>query len=333
MFSRKWKSRLLVGINLLVIISMLVGCSTPAVPTTSNTAPMVETHPEPIEGQAPGATTPRPDFLPQDAELIITPVPAPAAPGSEIYRSYSGPTSGEILSRIESQGYVECPEEEVLLLEEGIAYVCPGLGAEMPVMLALVAPAGAIALADGPQPGLADAGAALYIFVSGVALITTGVALSQLPRILMAKNPDILPPLTIPGHIPSPPGHIQNHPSGAYASKLKALAWVAIMVSWWEAVNNGGPDPDWCGRRASDGAMLIVYYGLKIVTLTGRTYEGFGAIVNMGSDAHDSTVLIKLNRPADGQPPSSDNTGRDDFSEFDPIDPSNCPPPPLTVAR
>lgn len=278
-------------------------------------------------------STPIPDFLPADAQLVITPVPAPAAPGSEIYRTFTGPTGEEILSRLENQGWVECPEEEVYLLEDGIAFVCPGEGADSSMAAAILLPAVGIAMTDSPAPGPSDLVAVTYVLVSGALVLTTGYALSQMPRVLMARNPNTLPPVVVPDGVPAPPEHLQNHPSGPFASKLKSLGWVAVMTAWFNFAHNGGPEPDFCGKRPSDGAMLIVYYGLQVATLTGRIYQGFGAIVNMGATTHDSTVLIKLQAPEDGVSHTSNNTGRDDFSEFTPLPPDQCGPPPLTVAR
>lgn len=298
----------------------------PVAPTTTESTTAVNT-------AQTAQSTPRPDFLPADAQVVITPVPAPAAPGSEIYRSFEGPTGEEILSRYHTQGYVECPEEEVYLFEDGIAFVCPGEGADSSVAAAILLPAAGIALTDTHVPGPMDGVAVLYILVSGGLVLTTGYALSQMPRVLMARNPNTLPDVHVPEGIPAPPDHLQNHPSGPFASKLKSLGWVAVMTSWFNFAHNGGPEPDFCGQRPSDGAMLIVYYALEVATLTGRVYKGFGAIVNMGSTTHDSTVLIKLQAPEDGVSHTSNNTGRDDFSEFTPLPPDQCPPPPLTVAR
>lgn len=332
MFTNRRFRLLHVGLNLLIVISMVVGCAAPAVPTTTqtqttSTTPAAERPPEAVEVQG---TTPRPDFIPQDAELIIAPVPAPAAPGSEIYRTYGVPMS-EIQGRLQSQGYVECPEEQVILQEDGIAFICPGIGADMPVAMTIFARAGVFALADGPQPGPADAGAVLYILVSATAVAITWVALSQLPRVLMARDPGLLPDVNIPDGIPAPPPHLQNHNRGPYTSKLKQLGWITIM-SLWLASETGGPKPDWCGQR-EDGAILIYYAAAQIVTATGRVYKGIAAIVNTGG-AHLSTILTGVTPPAEpGGLPDPKNSGGNDFSQFRLLPSDQCPPMPRVVTQ
>lgn len=342
MLTRLFK-RLYKPLTILVVLGLLVGCVPMEV--SQNSSPVVETHPEPVVPESSsstspvsvdqnfptGTSTPRPDFLPEDSELIITPVPAPAAPGSEIYRSYSGPSYEEIVYRQQTQGYVECPEEQVYLTEEGIAFVCPGEGADMSMMAAVFVPAGGIALLDGPEPGPADIGSVLYIFVSGALVLTTGYALSQMPRVLMARNPNLLPDVVVPPSIPAPPPHLQNHDRGPYTSKLKMLGWVAVMTSWL-ATETGGPKPDWCGQR-EDGAILIFFAAQQIVTTTGRVYQGIAAIVNTGG-AHLSTILTGVKPPATpGGLPDPGNSGGNDFSQFTPIDPGNCPPMPRVVTQ
>lgn len=331
MFSKKWKTRFSILINLLVVLGLLVSCTTPVVTTSTAPAPMAAQPPVAVEATPATVNTPRPDFMPADAVLVPTPVAAPVPPESQIYRMPSGPTSEEIQNRLLTQGYVQCPEEEVLLLEDGIAYICPGAGADMPMMTAIFAPAGLFALADGPQPGLADAGGVVYIFISAALAATTGYALSQMPHILMARNPNLLPDVVVPNNIPAPPNHIVNHPRGEYTAKLKMLGWVSVMTSWLTATN-GGPKPDWCGER-EDGAILIVYYTAKIMTTTGRAYEGIAAIVNRGG-AHLSTILTGVTPPSEpGGLPNSGNSSGNDFSQFTPLPPDQCPPMPQMVTQ
>lgn len=341
MLTRLFK-RLYTPLTILVVLGLLVGCVPMEV--AQNPSPVVETHQEPasedvsstssvaVDQNFPtGTSTPRPDFLPADAELVPTPVAAPVAPGSEIYRTYSGPTAAEILHRQQTQGYVECPEEQVFLLEDGVAFVCPGEGADMNAAAAVFVPAGVFAFADGPQPGPADVGSVFYILISGALVLTTGYALSQMPRVLMARNPNLLPDVVVPPSIPAPPPHLQNHDRGPYTSKLKQLGWVAIMTSWL-AAETGGPGPDWCGQR-EDGAILIYYAAAQIVTTTGRVYSGIAAIVNTGGQ-HLSTILTGVKPPATpGGLPDPGNSGGNDFSQFTPIDPGNCPPMPRMVTQ
>jgi len=274
-------------------------------------------------------TPERPSFLTSDFLLVPTPVAAPVAPGSEIYRSFEGPTVEEIINRMNSQGYVECPEEVVIEMDEGISYVCPGVGADMSTTMAVFVPAGTIAIMDGPELGPTDGAAVIYVLVSGAVVLGTGYAISQMPRVLMARNPNTLPEVDTTGVANLPP-HLEdsNHRAGAFGLKLKALGWVTVFQMWQQAMN-GGPDPDFCGQRA-DGALLVVFYNAAIKTLTGRTYQGFGVIVNQGGD-HDSTVLMKLRRPDPGSDPDSGNSSTNDFEAFTQLD--NCPPPPGAVAR
>ena len=151
--------------------------------------------------------------------------------------------------------------------------------------------------------------------------------------ILMLKNPEMLPDVVIPPGIAHPPEHLVNHPGGQYLSKLKSLAWVAVFEAWYDGTTNGGKKPDWCGRRPEDNALLVVYYSVQVVTkIPGKVYQGFGVIVNQGGQ-HLSTVLIKLNPPANGGPPTSNNSSGNDFEQFVPFDPSMCPPPPSMVAQ
>ena len=293
-------------ISILLVSSMILAA-----------APMGEPQPQPPN---PGEMQSTPLPPPPPGWVKLTPTPAPIQTPEEV-EIWATPVPQDILGLINSQGYVLCPDEEIILTDKGIAFICQG---ENP-SLANFAPVWAVALLDGPWPGFADVAVILSI-----ATVATAANVALQPQVLLAKNPAILPDVVVPEGIPAPPAHLQNHPGGAYASKLKSLGWVAVFTAWAYAIN-GGPPPDFCGVR-EDGALLVVYYSARVVTVTNKIYQGFGVIVNQGGD-HLSTVLIKLDPPAGGALPESNNTSGNDFSQFLPIEFGKCPPPPAVVSQ
>lgn len=104
----------------------------------------------------------------------------------------------------------------------------------------------------------------------------------------------IVEPQALP-KVPQVPDHILNHPEGEIASKVKTAIWILI----WNQIVSGIP-PDWCGRRASDGAYVVIYFGLQVMKITGGVVtRGVGIIFNP-TGKHSAVMSIK--KRADGRP-------------------------------
>jgi hypothetical protein len=262
--------------------------------------------------------------IPEGAIKISIPEGVPTPEGTEIWAKEIG--SDELLNNLATNGWMLCPEEQVTLLDEGIQILCPGKDPSLSLSQVGTI-AGGLALSDSPAVPVMDAVAVVFIIVS------TGIMVSQieLPRVVLLKDPRTLPDVVVPPGVVPPPDHILNHPRGEYLAKLKSLGWIAVWTAW-QGAQNGGPKPDWCGKRASDGALLIVYYSAQVISSAGRIYNGFGIVVNMGG-SHLSTVLTKVAPPPPGQMPTSGNSSGNDFEQFDFIPPDQCPPPPLQVVQ
>lgn len=306
---------------LLIVVLLITACGGTAAPSSASVTP-VPIAPETTSNPAqPSATS---TGIPNGAIKIEIPQGVPTPEGTEIWAKEI--SSDELLNNLATNGWMLCPEEQVTLLDEGIQVFCPGNDPN--INIAQVGTiAGSLALSDSPVVPVMDAVAVVFIIVSA------GIMISQieLPRVVLLKDPRTLPDVVVPPNVVPPPEHISNHPRGEYLAKLKSLGWIAVWTAWQEA-QNGGPKPDWCGRRASDGALLIAYYSAKVISSTGRIYNGFGIIVNMGG-ASMSTVLTKVAPPPPGQMPTSGNSSGNDFEQFEFIPPDQCPPPPLQVVQ
>lgn len=103
--------------------------------------------------------------------------------------------------------------------------------------------------------------------------------------------------ITIPdalAGVPSAPDHIRNHPRGAVDSAIKMAIWNLV----WNQVLKNIP-PDWCGYR-SDGAYVIVYFGLQVFKITGGVAtRGVGIIFN---PTGNHTGVMSIKRGTNGRP-------------------------------
>lgn len=145
----------------------------------------------------------------------------------------------------------------------------------------------------------------LILITVAAAAIGTALGVVDVPAWLMAKDPNNI---IIPEPHPDAPKvvpHIKNHPRGEFTARLKEAFWNVIFSLWL-----GGQPPDWCGRRASDNAFMVVYYAAKVVALSGKEYIGGALILNQGGE-HLSTVLSKVKPKSDGSPDSENSRGND----------------------
>jgi|GEM_PF-4328980 len=140
----------------------------------------------------------------------------------------------------------------------------------------------------------------------------------ELPAVQMAKDPGtISQPVPLP-QVPPIPEHLRNHPRGAYTAALKVALWTTAWNAWFN-----GKGPDWCGKRPSDGAVILAWYTLEVVKTTGgAAYHGIGLLLNQGG-ANQSTTFPNVFQNSSGLPDTG-NSGGNDYEQFDPFP---CPDP------
>lgn len=161
------------------------------------------------------------------------------------------------------------------------------------------------------------------VFIIATSAVVTTYFATQ-PQVVMARNPDIIvKPDFAPGVPQFIPEHILNHPRGAYTQKVKAAIWITVMNAFY-----GGQKPDWCGRRASDGAVAIFFKNLMVKTTTDTThpYSGLAVMLNQGG-TNSSTAFSRVTMNDGAAKPFSDNKHMPEQNDFWDFDAFPCPPP------